>query len=237
TIRFGPDGMLWIGFGDGGHDGTAAGASTQDPEGHGQNPRTLQGTVVRIDVDAAIPFAIPPNNPFVADGRGAPEVWAYGLRNPWSLWFDSTRVYIGEVGFDRWEEINVLDLESQAGANLGWSVLEGPDCLRSPDCERAGMTPPTLALPRSPGTCAIVLGPPYRGVAMPELTGNLVYVDLCGAWLRTVSTRELAAGTSGVTWLESFASQPTLTAFFEGPHAEWHLLTIDGMVYRLDPVR
>lgn len=235
TIRFGPDGMLWIGLGDGGHDGTVEGPPSQDPAGHGQNPFTLPGSLLRIDVDGAPPYSIPPDNPFFDGGSGAPEVWAYGLRNPWSFWFDRERVFIGDVGFQSWEEIDVLDRISQAGSNLGWSVMEGPACLRMSGCDRSGTTLPALALLRTPGTCAVVVGPPYAGVAMPELAGHLAYGDLCGSWVRTVPIGPLLAGDPGTSWLEDLDLR--ITAFFEGPDREWYLLTIGGGVYRLEPDR
>ena len=170
TILFGPDGMLYLGVGDGGAGG--------DPHGHGQNPGTLLGTVVRIDVRGATadaPYAIPPDNPFRDGGDARPEVWAYGLRNPWRMSFDRETglLWAGDVGeWDR-DEINIV----RAGRNYGWNVTEGTLCF-SPDegCDRSGITPPLVEFDRT-SVCAIIGGHVYRGAAIPALRGWYVFTD------------------------------------------------------------
>ena len=117
-LAFGPDGYLYIGLGDGGSGG--------DPQGNGQNPNNLLGALLRLDVDNGLPYSIPPDNPFVGGG-GSPEVWAYGLRNPWRFSFDRLTgdLYSGDVGQNQWEEIDFQEASSPGGANYGWIVLVG----------------------------------------------------------------------------------------------------------------
>ncbi|HSJ05389.1 MAG TPA: PQQ-dependent sugar dehydrogenase, partial [Longimicrobiales bacterium] len=121
TLAFGPDGMLYIGMGDGGGGG--------DPLGHGQNPGTFLGALLRIDVDGGHPYAIPPDNPFAGDPDARPEVWAVGLRNPWRFAFDPAggMLYIADVGQNRREEVNVQPAAA-AGLNYGWNIMEGSLC-------------------------------------------------------------------------------------------------------------
>ena len=187
SILFGPDGMLYLGLGDGGGAG--------DPGLHGQNPETLLGTVVRIDVRGATaeaPYAIPPDNPFIGGGGGVrPEIWAYGLRNPWRMSFDRETgiLWAGDVGQARLEEINIV----RAGANYGWNVTEGSLCFSPLDgCDRSGITPPRLEIDRSYG-CAIIGGYVYRGRAIPPLRGWYLFSNYCGGRIHAIP----AAGDAG----------------------------------------
>ncbi len=184
----GPDGLLYAGIGDGGGGG--------DPDGNGQDPSTLLGTVLRLDPtpgegDAA--YGIPPGNPFAAGagGRGgAPEVWAFGLRNPWRFSFDAATgdLWIADVGQNRREEIDWLPATAQGagrGANLGWSEMEGSEPFEG------GTPPPDAIAPlfdygREAGECSVTGGYVYRGTAIPALDGVYVYADLCRSELRGV---------------------------------------------------
>ncbi len=130
-MAFGPDGYLYLGLGDGGSGG--------DPLGNGQNPNTVLGKILRLDVTSAEPYAVPPDNPFV-QGDGAPEVWAWGLRNPWRFSFDRLNgdLWIGDVGQGSWEEINYLPAGSPAGANFGWNYREGMHPFARSECGSPG---------------------------------------------------------------------------------------------------
>ena len=172
-IAFGPDGYLYIGLGDGGSAG--------DPLGSGQDTSTLLGSILRIDVSESTeeqPYAIPPDNPF-ADSQGArPEIWAYGLRNPWRFSFDreTGELWTGDVGQNEWEEIDII----QRGGNYGWNVLEGNHCFRPRDnCDRQGRIPPVHEYSLDGAPCSVIGGYVYRGDAIPWLQGAYIYGDFC----------------------------------------------------------
>jgi glucose/arabinose dehydrogenase len=170
-IGFGPDGYFYIALGDGGGGG--------DPYHNGQNPHTLLGAILRIDVDGDPPYAIPPDNPFADGVDGAAEVWVYGLRNPWRFSFDGDDLWIGDVGQGKWEEIDLIGPDD-AGANLGWNVYEGTHCYRGPaQCGAEGFTPPVHEYPHSDGHCSVTGGYVYRGSAIPDLVGTYLYSDWC----------------------------------------------------------
>ncbi len=181
-LAFGPDGYLYVGLGDGGSAG--------DPPGNGQDPTTLLGSILRIDVSQATPqrpYAIPPDNPFADPPEADPpkadaEIWAYGLRNPWRFSFDrdTGELWAGDVGQNRWEEIDLI----QRGANYGWNVLEGNHCFRPRDgCQREGMTPPVWEYSLDGEPCSVIGGYVYRGSAIPWLNGAYVYGDFCSGKL------------------------------------------------------
>lgn len=170
-----PDGTLWVGSGDGGSGG--------DPLGNGQRLTTLLGKLVRIDPTAAgsAPYTVPGDNPFVgrADARG--EIWAYGLRNPWRFSFDRSTgdLWIGDVGQDRWEEVDRVRAGDPGGWNFGWNVMEGRHCFApAVGCSTAGLTLPVAEYDHGQG-CAITGGFVYRGSAIPGLAGTYLYSDSC----------------------------------------------------------
>ena len=171
-LAFGPDGYLYIGLGDGG----AAG----DPQGNGQDTSTLLGAILRIDVSQATsehPYTIPRDNPF-ADGGGREEIWAYGLRNPWRFSFDrdNGELWAGDVGQNRWEEIDLIE----RGANYGWNLLEGNHCFGTRgSCEREGTMLPVWEYSLDGEPCSVIGGYVYRGAAIPWLNGVYVYGDFC----------------------------------------------------------
>ncbi len=165
-LAFGNDGYLYYAVGDGSRTLLES-----------QNTNRLFGKVLRIDVDGGDPYAIPPTNPFAVSG-GAPEVYAYGLRNPWRFNFDRVTgdLWLGDVGNVHWEEINRIEL----GGNYGWSILEGPVCNLGPDCDRTNLRDPVVAHEHDgtpDGANAIIAGVVYRGNALPELKGKFVYGD------------------------------------------------------------
>ena len=174
NIAFGPDGMLYAGFGDGG--------SGNDPEDHAQNTADLLGSMLRIDVDGGSPYAIPPDNPFAGNplctqGFGqepCPEIYAWGLRNPWRWSFDAVTgdLWVGDVGQNMWEEIDLVT----SGGNYGWRIREGAHCNIPEDCSAQGLIDPVVEYDHSLGR-AVTGGYVYRGTAMPDLDGAYFYAD------------------------------------------------------------
>lgn len=171
-LVFGPDGYLYIGMGDGGGAG--------DPDLNGQNPKTLLGKLLRIDVNKGDPYAIPSDNPFADGVNGAKEVWAYGLRNPWRFSFDQLNgdLYIGDVGQDNYEEVDYLPAGSKGGTNFGWNVIEGNHCYNASSCNTGGFTPPVLEYEHTFG-CSITGGYVYHGGAFPNFQGYYFFSDYC----------------------------------------------------------
>ena len=181
AVRFGPDGMLYLGFGDGG--------AANDPHGHGQNRETLLGTIIRIDVneiDASTPYRIPPDNPFVGVEGVRPEIYAWGLRNPWRMAFDSEtgELWVGDVGQNRREEIAIV----RAGENHGWNVFEGDECFGAQeDCDALGdAVAPVATYGRDRG-CSVTGGEVYRGRAIPQLNGHYIFGDYCSSNIWTIT--------------------------------------------------
>ena len=187
-IRFGPDGYLYIGLGDGG--------ASLGPQCTAQDTAALLGKILRIDVDSAAPYAIPPTNPFVGVAGAAPEVLHLGLRNPWRFALDSLTgdLFIGDVGAANWEEISYAPGGS-GGLNFGWPLDEGDVChvfhscaAVFPSCDDPSFTKPILTLDHltAPFYCAVVGGEVYRGCALPELQGRMFYTDYCASQLISV---------------------------------------------------
>jgi len=170
-LAFGPDGNLYIGTGDGGAGG--------DPGNRAQNRRELLGKMLRIDVDGGDPYRVPPTNPFVGDSDARPEIWAYGLRNPWRYAFDGATgdLYIADVGQNAFEEIDFQPASSEGGENYGWRVMEGESCFNPrTNCDRTGLTLPIFAYGRSDGA-SVTGGEVYRGEAYPSFAGTYVFAD------------------------------------------------------------
>ncbi len=187
TLAFGPDGMLYLGIGDGG--------SANDPHGHGQDRSTPLGSIIRIDVrgaSVAAPYATPPDNPFVGHEGALPETWAYGMRNPWRMSFDRETglLWAGDVGQHDLEEVNVI----RSGGNYGWNTAEGTSCFSPPEgCDRAGLTPPVWEYSHAQG-CSITGGYVYRGEAIPSLRGWYLFSDYCNGLIWAIPAEAAAAG-------------------------------------------
>jgi glucose/arabinose dehydrogenase len=167
ATAFGPDGYLYLGVGDGGSQG--------DPQGNGQNTGVLLGKILRIDVSGA-DYAIPADNPF-APGGGRPEIYAYGLRNPWRISFDPVTgaLWAADVGQNTWEEVDRI----VKGGNYGWNVMEGNHCFKPKQgCDTDRLLAPRAEYSHDSG-CSVTGGSVYRGRAMPELNGWYVYSDYC----------------------------------------------------------
>jgi glucose/arabinose dehydrogenase len=201
-IAFGPDGFLYIGVGDGGSGG--------DPNGNGQNTQTRLGKMLRIDVTPLVGYAIPADNPFAAGG-GLPEIWAYGLRNPWRFSFDQPtgRLFCADVGQSTFEEVNLVT----RGGNFGWNKMEGTICYPpgTASCDTAGLSLPITEYGHdAAGGSAVIGGFVYRGTAIPGLVGTYLFGDFSsgnvwglrqdaqGAWQRTLMfTHSLAISAFG----------------------------------------
>jgi glucose/arabinose dehydrogenase len=223
-IAFGPQGNLWIGMGDGGSGG--------DPLGNGQNPATLLGAMLRIDVDGGEPYGIPSDNPFADKVDGAPEVWSYGLRNPWRYSFDGSHVYIADVGQSGWEEVNIAPTD-EPGLNYGWSIMEGDHCYRAQSCNETGLERPIYEYSHDAG-CSITGGYVYRGSALPDLRGHYFYGDYCQGWVRS-----FRYDSGGATDHRSYdlGDLGRIVSFGSDAAGEVYVLTGSGAVYRLAPNR
>lgn len=170
-LVFGPDGYLYIGMGDGG--------AANDPHDNGQKTDTLLGALLRISVDRKTggkPYGIPSDNPFIGQRRFREEIWAYGLRNPWRFTFDAGngRLYLADVGQDRYEEIDII----KKGRNYGWNIMEGNICTPGVNrrCNKSGLEPPIFTYPQPQGF-SITGGFVYRGNSIPDLCGVYIYGD------------------------------------------------------------
>jgi glucose/arabinose dehydrogenase len=218
-VAFGPDGYLYWGLGDGGRGG--------DPLGNGQNPSTLLGSILRLDTNGAAA----PGNPF-AQGGGAAEVFLYGLRNPWRFSFDGNDLYIGDVGQGSWEEVSVVDVTTDAGANLGWNRTEGAHCYLA-GCSFDGITLPVAEYSHASG-CSVTGGYVYRGSSLAGLDGTYVYGDYCSGriWsFRLVNgearvQEELTGELGTVNQLSSFG----VDGF-----GELYVVSLAGTVYKVVP--
>ena len=219
AVRFGPDGLLYLGVGDGGSGG--------DPQGHGQNLATLLGTVLRLDVASAgpgSPYAVPPSNPFVGAAGARDEIWAYGLRNPWRMAFDTAtgELWLGDVGQGDVEEVDVV----RSGGNYGWNRLEGRDCFDPPSgCSSAGTVLPVATYRHDLG-CSITGGVVSRGTAIDHLAGHYVYGDFCSGRIWAVPT----GGGSPV----QIARTGSIASFATGPDAAIYVLTFGDPIQRVD---
>ena len=227
-VKFGPDGLLYIGMGDGGSRAdTGAGHA---PQGNGQSLATLLGKMLRIDVGATGPYKIPAGNPTF--GAGAkPEIWAYGLRNPWRFSFDRAtgELYIGDVGQDAWEEIDQQDAGFAGGANYGWPAWEATHRFRS-DPAPVGDVKPIAEYSHSSGQCSVTGGYVYRGVRIPALSGFYLFGDYCTGRIWTLVR-------FGGTWRMSQVRDTAflISSFGEDDAGELYVVDLNGAVYRFDP--
>ena len=224
-LAFGPDGDLYIGLGDGGSEG--------DPHDNGQSLRTLLGKILRISPRPAggKPYGIPPGNPFAGRGDAQPEIWAYGLRNPWRFSFDPATgdLWIADVGQDSWEEIDRQPGGSSGGQNYGWNRLEGTHPYHGQP--PSGTVPPVVEYSHDGGACSVTGGYVYRGSALPELRGSYLYGDYCAGWLAAVAT----SGDSVSQPRQLGVRVPQLSSFGVDQAGAIYALSLDGPIYRLVP--
>ena len=221
-ILFGPDGKLYVGMGDGGSGG--------DPHRYGQDRTTPLGKLLRLDVDRGDPYAIPPDNPFVNESGARPEIWAYGLRNPWRMAFDWTTglLYIADVGQNKWEEVNVQPVTA-AGLNYGWNRMEGAHCYGLPVCTKTGVVLPALEYDHDEG-CSVTGGAVYRGKRLPFVAGHYFYSDYCTGFLRSF-TYENGIVTNRHSW--NVGALGSVLSFGEDGAGELYILSGNGGVYKL----
>lgn len=225
ALAFGHDGYLYLGLGDGGSAG--------DPQNNAQSLQTMLGKILRLDVDNGETYTTPNNNIF-AEGQ-LPEIWAYGLRNPWRFSFDRQTgdLFIGDVGQNQWEEINFLPAGSQAGINLGWKYFEGTHLFTSePPDSNLPLTPPIVEYNHSAG-CSVTGGVIYRGAALQEWNGIYLYGDYCTGWIRGIYKDQQGL------WQQSqlFENIGRIVSFGEDESGEVYVVDHNGQILKLEARR
>ena len=214
---FGPDGMLYIGMGDGGSGG--------DPHNNGQRLDTLLGKLLRLDVNGEAPYGVPRDNPFVGRAGARGEIWAYGLRNPWRFSFDrgTGQLFLADVGQNAWEEVDLVE----RGQNYGWNVMEGAHCFNPPtDCNAAGLRLPIAEYGRAMG-CSITGGYVYRGSRIRDLVGRYLFGDYCSGRLWTLT--EAAPGRWMMTQL--LETGLSISSFGEDQDGEVYIVDHSGSIH------
>jgi len=221
-VAFGPDGYLYIGLGDGGGDGG----------GRGQSRTELHGSILRLDVDGASPYTIPPTNPYAGHPTFRHELWNYGLRNPWRFSFDSQTgdMYIADVGQNLWEEIDFQPVSSSGGENYGWDTMEGSHCYQATTCNQAGLTLPALDYEHLGGACSVTGGYVYRGTSIQGLAGIYLYADFCARWIR--SFRMSNGQATELTEWTALMPPNTVTSFGQDANGELYIVA-GSSVYRI----
>lgn len=227
-LQFGPDGLLYVGTGDGGGAGDQHGA-----RGNAQNLDSPLGKILRIDPqpDGGKPFTVPPGNPFAGRDGARPEIYSYGLRNPWRFSFDRATgaITIADVGQDAIEEINHLGEGEARGANFGWRVFEGRS--RFSAGSAPGAVPPVLTLSHDDGYCSVTGGYVVRDRALGGLYGRYVFADFCKPGVRSVKLR--AGGASRQRLVRGATSVGSISTFGEDAQGRVYVASLSGPVYRL----
>lgn len=220
---FGPDGMLYLGTGDGGE--------VSDPNGNSQNLGTFLGKILRIDVDHGDPYEIPSDNPFVGRAEAHGEIWANGLRNPWRFSFDKLGgvLYVADVGNILYEEVNVVP-SNAGGINYGWNTMEGDSCFLAAGCDQSGLQLPALVYDHSNDACSVIGGYVYRGVVTPGLTGNYFYSDFCAGFLKSFRYHK---GVPTDQRSYDIGSIGLVTSLGQDSLGEIYMVAQDGHVYKV----
>ena len=227
-LAFDNAGRLLIALGDGGSGG--------DPQNNGQKLSTLLGKILRIDVDAGSPYVVPADNPFRATAGAHPEIWAYGLRNPFRIAIDRPTgdLYIGDVGQNAVEEIDVDPGSRRGGLNYGWRITEGSRCFNpSSGCDTSGITMPIYEYSHGEG-CSVTGGVVYRGCRVPALAGTYFFADYCSAFVRSLRFANGQA-TELRDWTSSLRGLDSPTSFGLDAAGELYVVDQDGEIYRLEP--
>jgi len=222
-LAFGPDGYLYVGLGDGGGGG--------DPQANGQKRSILLGKLLRLDVSGDKPYAIPPDNPWPTGADNArPEIWAYGLRNPWRFSFDRATgdLYIGDVGQNAYEEIDFQPAGASGGLNYGWSLREALHCFQADTCEASKMGDPVAEESHDQG-CSVTGGYVYRGSAFPNLAGLYIFGDYCSGTIWSLH-RDAAGAWEQRKLLDSGLS---ISSFGEDAAGELYVLDLGGTLFRV----
>lgn len=233
-LAFGPDGFLYVGFGDGGSGG--------DPDDRAQNLGSLFGKLLRIDVGQAgpppgLPYAVPSTNPCVGRSGIRGEIWSSGLRNPWRFTFDRTLgdLYVADVGEAEREEVTVSPVAGGGGRgwNYGWNVTEGTLCFPSQaPCDRTGLALPHVEYDHGQG-CSITGGYVYRGTAIPALQGTYFYGDFCGGFVRSFRFANGQAS-DHFEWT-TLAPGGNISSFAQDALGELYVITLQGGLFRIVP--
>jgi glucose/arabinose dehydrogenase len=228
NLAFGPDGYLYIGLGDGGSAG--------DPYGNGQALSTLLGKMLRISPRPSgnRPYGIPRDNPLVGRRGVRPEIWAFGLRNPWRYSFDRLTgdLWIGDVGQNSWEEVDMQASGSAGGYNYGWNRMEARHPFSGAGPPK-GAVPPVFEYSHSGGGCAVTGGYVYRGSAIPDLYGAYVFGDFCLGKLEALRLRSTKVNDQAFLG----PSVPSLSSFGQDAKGELYVMSLDGGLYELMPGR
>lgn len=221
-IAFDSEGLLYVALGDGGGS----------PGNRSQDTSTLLGSILRVDVDSVKPYAIPPDNPF------GNEIWVYGLRNPWrfSIDPDTRLMYIGDVGQDRFEEIDVVSIDTGASqtVNFGWPAKEGDSCFGS-GCEDGNFTDPVLQYPHPQG-CSVTGGWVYRGSDIPEIQGHYFYADYCGGLVRSFRLEDSSVADQ-IDWSTDLAALGRVSSFGTDNNAELYATNWSGQLLKIIAAR
>jgi glucose/arabinose dehydrogenase len=227
-VFFGPDGYLYVMLGDGGSAG--------DPDDRGQSLADLLGSILRIQPLEGGGYAVPPDNPFVGMPNVRPEIWSYGLRNPWRVDLDPVTgdLYVADVGEGKWEEVSVSTAAAGAGrgANFGWRIMEGPECFNPSPCDQSGLELPVVSYDHGQG-CSITGGFVYRGSAIPELQGHYFYSDFCAGFMRSFRLQDGVA-VDQFRW-PTLAPGPNIPGFGRDAAGELYILATNGVAYRMVP--